>query len=214
MDRELPPRPVHGHTFTQEARRAQIVEATIETLAALGHTRTSFTAICRHANLSSTGLISYHFTGKPQLLWEVTRTIVEKEDTLRTVRVARETTHSGKLRAYISSHFDFMASHPAHARALTEITELVRERPAPGLDDVARSALSVERLVSLLKAGCRAGEFRIPDPQVLALAVQGALDNAVRHRELFTFADPERLARELADIFTRCTLSCGPSLEA
>ncbi|MEW2452187.1 TetR family transcriptional regulator [Streptomyces parvulus] len=214
MKRELPSRPVHGHTFTQEARRAQIVEATIETLAAVGYTRTSFTAICRRANLSSTGLISYHFTGKPQLLWEVTRTIVEKEDTLRTVRVERETTHSGRLRAYIASHFDFMASHPTDARALTEIAGLVRERPARGLDDIARSALSVERLVSLLEAGCRAGEFRIPDPQVLALAVQGALHNAVRHHELFTFADPERLARELADIFTRCTLPCDPPLDA
>lgn len=207
MYREPPSRPVHGRTFTQEARRAQIVEATIETLAEIGYTKTSFTAICRHAKLSSTGLISYHFREKPQLLREVTRTIVEKAGTLRTSRVAQETTYRGKLGAYISSHFDFMARYPAHARALTEIAELVRERPARELDDVARSALSVESLVVLLEEGCRAGEFRVPDPPVLALAVQGALDNVVRHQELFAGTDPDRLARELTDIFTRCTLS-------
>ncbi|MBZ6142430.1 TetR family transcriptional regulator [Streptomyces olivaceus] len=207
MYRKPPSGPVHGRTFTQEARRAQIVEATIETLAEIGHTKTSFTAICRHANLSSTGLISYHFAGKPQLLREVTRTIVEKAGTLRTSRVAQETTYRGKLVAYIAAHFDFMARYPAHARALTEIAELVREQPVPELDDVARSALSVEALVALLEEGCRAGEFRIADPPVLALAVQGALDNVVRHHELFAVADLDHLARELTDIFTRCTLS-------
>ncbi|MEV5161085.1 TetR family transcriptional regulator [Streptomyces sp. NPDC053728] len=207
MYREPPSRPVHGRTFTQDARRAQIVEATIETLAEIGYTRTSFTAICRHANLSSTGLISYHFAGKPQLLREVTRTIVEKAGPLRACRVAQETTYRGKLAAYISSHFDFMAAFPAHARALTEIAELVREGPAPGLDDVARSALSVEGLVVLLEEGCRAGEFRVSDPAVLALAVHGAIDNVVRHHELFAVADLDRLARELTAIFTRCTLS-------
>lgn len=207
MYRELPSRPVRGRTFTQDARRTQIVEATIETLAEIGYTKTSFTAICRHANLSSTGLISYHFAGKPQLLREVTRTILEKAGTLRTGHVEQETTYRGKLGAYIFSHFDFMARYPAHARALTEIAGLVRERPALGLDDVARSALSVETLVVLLEEGCRAGEFLIPDPPVLALAVQGALDNVVRHHELFAVADLGRLARELTDIFTRCTLA-------
>lgn len=205
MYREPPSRP--GRTFTQAARRAQIVEATIETLAEIGYTKTSFTAICRHANLSSTGLISYHFAGKPQLLREVVQTIVEKAGALRTSCVARETTYCGKLAAYISSHFDFMARYPAHARALTEIAELVRERPALELDDVARSALSVESLVVLLEEGCRAGEFRVADPPVLALAVQGALDNVVRHHELFAVADPDRVARELTDIFIRCTRS-------
>ncbi|MGW5868844.1 TetR/AcrR family transcriptional regulator [Streptomyces sp. NPDC055239] len=207
MYRELPSRPVHGRTFTQDARRTQIVEATIETLAENGYTKTSFTAICRHAHLSSTGLISYHFAGKPQLLREVTRTILEKAGTLRTSRLAQETTYRGRLGAYISSHFEFMATHPAHARALTEIAELVREQPALGLDDVARSALSVEPLVALLEEGCRAGEFRIPDPPVLALAVQGALDNMVRHHELFAVTDLGRQARELTDIFTRCVLA-------
>ncbi|MBE9499844.1 hypothetical protein IHE61_21805 [Streptomyces sp. GKU 257-1] len=60
--------------------------------------------------------------------------------------------------------------------------------------------------MTLLEEGCRAGEFRVADPPVLALAVQGALDNVVLHHELFAVADPDRLARELTDIFTRCTL--------
>ncbi|MEV8129148.1 TetR family transcriptional regulator [Streptomyces sp. NPDC085944] len=207
MYRKPPSSPVHGRTFTQEARRAQIVEATIETLAEMGHTKTSFTAICKHANLSSTGLISYHFAGKPQLLREVTRTIVARAGTLRTSRVVREATYRGKLVAYIASYFDFVDRYPAHARALVEIAALVRERPSAELDDVARSALSVESLVTLLEEGCRAGEFRIADPPVLALTVQGALDNVVRHHELFAVAELDHLARELTEIFTRCALS-------
>jgi AcrR family transcriptional regulator len=53
-----------GRTFTEEARRTQIVTAAIETIAELGYAQTSFTQIAKRAGLSGTSLISYHFTGK------------------------------------------------------------------------------------------------------------------------------------------------------
>src|SRR5688572_20233889 len=58
-------------TLTERARRAQIVAAAIETIAELGYRRASFAQIAKRAGLSSTGLISYHFTSKKELDREI-----------------------------------------------------------------------------------------------------------------------------------------------
>ena len=65
-------------TVTEAARRRQIVAATIEVLAEVGHGATTFTRIARRAGLSSTGLISYHFTDKADLLDEVLAEVVRE----------------------------------------------------------------------------------------------------------------------------------------
>ncbi|WP_409496972.1 TetR family transcriptional regulator [Amycolatopsis sp. cmx-11-12] len=62
-----------ARTFTESARRAQIVAAAIETIAGLGYARASFAQIAKEAKLSSTGLISYHFANKEELV----RTVLE-----------------------------------------------------------------------------------------------------------------------------------------
>jgi AcrR family transcriptional regulator len=53
-----------SRTFTESARRAQIVAAAIDVIADGGYASASFAAIARRAGLSSTGLISYHFASK------------------------------------------------------------------------------------------------------------------------------------------------------
>ena len=55
----------HGtrRSFTEGARRAQIVQAAIETIAEAGFRHATFARIAERAGLSSTGLISYHFAG-------------------------------------------------------------------------------------------------------------------------------------------------------
>src|ERR1041384_2880891 len=101
-------------TFTQNARRAQIVQAAIETLAESGYAKASFTRISQQAQLSSTGMISYHFSGKPELFAEVVNTIMEKVDHTAVTRMNAESTCRGKLGAYITSYFDFVTRYPLH----------------------------------------------------------------------------------------------------
>jgi AcrR family transcriptional regulator len=57
-------------TITERARRAQIVTAAIGTIAELDYAGASFKQIAARAGLSSTGLISYHFAGKQELVDE------------------------------------------------------------------------------------------------------------------------------------------------
>ena len=67
-----PPR----RSVTEAARRRQIVDATISTVAEVGYGRASYAQIARQAGLSSTGLISYHFAGKADLIQAVVAQVV------------------------------------------------------------------------------------------------------------------------------------------
>lgn len=51
------------------ARRTQLIEATIETLAEVGYARTTLTAVAKRAGLSH-GLVNFHFETKEKLLYE------------------------------------------------------------------------------------------------------------------------------------------------
>jgi AcrR family transcriptional regulator len=59
---------VRAKTFIGPGRRAQIITAAIEVIAEAGYAKASFSRIAKHAGLSSTGMISYHFAGKEDLL--------------------------------------------------------------------------------------------------------------------------------------------------
>jgi AcrR family transcriptional regulator len=54
-------------TMSREARRAQLIESTIETLAARGYARTTLTEVAKAAGLSH-GLVLFHFETKEKLL--------------------------------------------------------------------------------------------------------------------------------------------------
>lgn len=61
---QRPPR-----TMSREARRIQLIDSTIETLAARGYSRTTLTEVARAAGLSH-GLVLFHFETKEKLLAE------------------------------------------------------------------------------------------------------------------------------------------------
>ncbi|MFI6036096.1 TetR/AcrR family transcriptional regulator [Streptomyces sp. NPDC051315] len=192
-------------TFTQKARRAQIVQAAIETLAESGYAKASFTRISQQAKLSSTGMISYHFSGKPELFAEVADTVIRQAQELTAARIADETTHRGRLSAYIAARFDFITRHPLRARALMEIVRMVRDGQIAGLDDVEDRVTSVDTLVELLEQGRAEGEFGTFDCPIMALALQGAIDNVLRHHPCGTSNELQRAAQELVEMFDRCT---------
>src|SRR5215470_5894385 len=86
---------MRARTFTESGRRAQIVTAAIEVIADVGFAKASFSRIAKHAGLSSTGMISYHFAGKDDLL--------------------------AACVAEIESNVALVGEHPAAVRALIDI---------------------------------------------------------------------------------------------
>lgn len=57
-------------SFIEAARRAQIIECAIETIAMLGYAQASLAQIAKRAGISKS-VITYHFTGEEELIEQV-----------------------------------------------------------------------------------------------------------------------------------------------
>jgi AcrR family transcriptional regulator len=195
-------------TFTETARRAQIVAATIATIADVGYAQASFAQIARRAGLSSTGLISYHFASKDELIEQVVDEVVTAGQAFMSPRIEAAVGPRAKLRAYLESNIDFMASHRAHIVAVAEIfSALPRERGGQPAPYAAWHERGITQLQELLRQGQRAGEFGRFATRVMAVTIRAAID-AVGYQ---LAADPDldlrANARELAALFDRATRS-------
>jgi AcrR family transcriptional regulator len=188
-------------TFTELARRAQIVDAAIDTIAELGYANASFGRIAKRAELSSTGMISYYFEGKNELEGEVIAAVLRQAGEFVGPRLEAAPTHRERLRAYIEANLEFVATYPTHTRALAEIVTGSRYR-APGVGQVVDA---FEQLAEQLRAGQRAGEFRQFDARVMAIAIRGAIDATVGQFACDPSIDVVADARELAQTFDCCT---------
>jgi AcrR family transcriptional regulator len=180
-----------------QARREQIVQATIEVLAEKGYAATTFEAICGHAGLSSKRLISYHFAGKDDLLAAVLTRVVADAAAYMHPRIAAAAGPREQLTAYIRSNVEFVAAHPGHVRAIQQIA--FNAGPAPvGWQDEALALLA-----ELFEQGMRTGTFRPMDPWLMARTVRAAIDAAAE--PLLAGFDPDRCATELATAFDHAT---------
>jgi TetR/AcrR family transcriptional regulator, fatty acid metabolism regulator protein len=107
-------------TFTEAARRAQIVTAAIDTIAEFGYGQASLARIAERAGTSK-GVISYHFAGKDDLIREIVAEVLAKGQAYMLPRILAESSGPGMLRAYIESNLAFMREHRRHLIAVLEI---------------------------------------------------------------------------------------------
>jgi AcrR family transcriptional regulator len=187
-----------GRTFTESARRAQIVAAAIAVIAEHGYAATSFTRIAKQAGLSSTGMISYHFANKDDLIREVlTETTTVAYDFI-SPRMAAVTGYRAKLRARLESNMELVRAHPAHVKAIIEIA-----RNAPSTPEFVDERFGL--FTAHLRGGQEAGEFGPFNPEAMAVAIIGAIDAMVVGLVNFPDLDATEFGRELADTFDRAT---------
>jgi AcrR family transcriptional regulator len=100
----------HNRTFIEEARRKQIVNATIETIAEQGGHKASLTEIAKTLGISQS-VISYHFNGRSELMTETLNTIFYEINHYIKERVDAQSSATAKLRAYIDASFEFEQTH-------------------------------------------------------------------------------------------------------
>lgn len=194
-------------TVTNEARRAQIVQAAIDTIAELGYAKASFARITQRAGLSSPRMISYHFADKDDLLRHIALTVFTAGADAIAERMSAETTVAGKLRAYIEANLRFLRDHPRQIVALTEIGPYLRTDAGEGYTAESAQEPSVQGLEALLVAGQRNGEFRDFDARSMAVLIRGAIDAAAQRLGGTTNFDFDSYTRELvttAGLTTRC----------
>jgi len=195
-----------ARTFTETARRAQIVAAAVETIAELGYAQTSLARIAERIGVSK-GVISYHFARKEDLVREIIADVVALAVAYALPRVEAESTGRGKLRAAIESNVAFMGEYRQHMVALFEIVVNTRgegRSPNPAMARVLQDSAAALR--ELLAAYQAAGEFRADfDPQVMATAIRAAIDAVPRRLVVEPGFDVTHYGRELADIFDLAT---------
>lgn len=194
-----------ARTFTEQGRRAQIIAAAIEVIAEVGYHKASFAKIAKQAGLSSTGMISYHFDGREDLMREVAGEVTRIAEGDVRPRVEAHEHPSDRLRAAIEGEVDLFARYPSHRAALVEVLgNLGGDDPgmAAFIDDrEAVLALQVEQL----RKAQRAGAFRDFDPWVMVRAMRAALNDIGVRATRDPGLDVRAAGRELADLFDHAT---------
>jgi len=188
-------------TFTETARRAQIVAAAIDTIAELGYGQASLARIAETAGTSK-GVIIYHFGGKDELMRELVAEVVARGVAYMEPQIDAEPTGAGKLRAYIESNLAFMGENRNHMVAIFEIALNARAADGSRLYDVSVQDAGVAALEQLLAYFQGTGEFRAGfDPHVMAMVIRAAINAVPAQLARDPALDVAHHAREIADLF-------------
>lgn len=167
-------------SFIAEARREQIIKAAIEVLREIGYVSASLAKIAKKANIS-TGLISYHFSGKEDLMNNTLMYLVEKEWSFINERIAQKQTSTEKLTAFIEASLAYQFTNKTNNIALIEIVFNARtpdHTPYYLIEDDEED-LKNGLLQEILLQGRESKEFRDFHPQVMTTIIQGAISESL-----------------------------------
>lgn len=192
-----------GRTFTESARRTQIVRATIATVAELGYGNASYAQIAKRAGLSSTGLISYHFANRAELMGEVVGEVLGQIG----AHMARElSSEAGDARQalgrYIVASIEFIDTHREEMKALMEV--FLAGEFEYGAPEERRA---VSPLEAILRRGQRERVFRRFDVTVMATLIQRSIDGLPFLLANDPSLDVGRYRSEVATTFDLATIA-------
>lgn len=198
------PVPIENRSFAGTARRAQIVDCAINTIAEVGFANASVDQIAKRAGVSK-GVITYHFPNKEEIVDAIVEKVIAAGRAYMEPRIMAETSAAGRLRAYIESDLEFIDVHRESLIALIEIA--ISARRADGSRVIGPESLSqrAENLEHLLRAGQRSGEFRRFNTRVMALTIIQAIDAVPPLLAREPDLDVKLHAKELATAFALAT---------
>jgi AcrR family transcriptional regulator len=162
-------------SFIERARRQQIVTAAIDVLYESGFAAASIGAIAERIGVSK-GVLTYHFTGKGELLREVIAEVLNEATAYMRPRIEAARSSTEALRAYVTSNLEYI---DANRRKIIALTEVVNGMPPGGAGPAPYeegSRQAVAGLQHLLEAGQAAGEFGEFSAYVAAVSVRASID--------------------------------------
>lgn len=160
--------------------------------------------IAKRAGLSSTGLISYHFASKDDLMNQVVADVYAKTAEVVGEPVGRAGGPRAQLLTFIEASVDFYLTYPRHMRALAEIGLGRREAEGPGALPLPHEA-ELRELQETFLEGQRTEDFREFSPRVMAVALRHALDGVALRIGTDPEPDAATYARELVELFDLAT---------
>lgn len=187
-----------AETFTERARRAQLVRAAIDTVNDVGYPRASLAAIARRAGVAKSA-IGYYFASKDALLLEVVGQVFSELDAALRVAVERHEEPLDRLRAYAEAYLDYVETHRAEIAAGLEI--VVSHRRPDGVPlNLTGTEEDSELLREVLAAGMDRGVLRTMPLRTAVGLVEAVLDVASTELQRDLEADLTGLRPELVRI--------------
>lgn len=183
-------------------RRAQIVEATIATIAELGYQRTTFIEIAKRAPLSSTRLISYHFEDRDDLMDHVASEVVGGLGRSVEAAVRSARSPADAVRAYITSNLAYMDAHRTEMDALMGLMLAGALRISP-----EQASAGVDAVADIISLGREVGQFRDGDSMVAATIVQRAIEGFPLYLRAHPDVDVTAHSAELVRFFDAALLA-------
>lgn len=166
----------HKNTFIQEARKQQIIAATITTLDDIGYVKASLAQIAKRATIS-TALISYHFADRQDLIDQSLQALLEQSATFILTKTYAVDDPATQLANFIEASIAYQATHPKENAALLEIifnARTAEDVPYYKISDDGEDPL-LKALCKILEDGKEQGTFTVDSVQVMAKVIQGAI---------------------------------------
>lgn len=170
----MTPSDPHARTFTETARRAQLIGAAIATVNEIGYHRASLSAIAERAGVAKSAIV-YYFSSKESLLLSVVEDVFTRLDEAITPLVLAQTDPAAQLRTYARAYLAHVDTHRAEVTAGIEI--VVSHRTDDGTPlYLTGTAEDTKLLRDILTAGMDAGVFRRMSLDFAVSIVEALLD--------------------------------------
>ncbi len=194
-------------TFTQSARRAQIVAAAIDVIAEIGWSQTSIRKIADRVGVAMSAVL-YHFGTKDNLVDAIIEEMYRSALSAVVPALDAESTATGKLTAYIRASIAYFDSHRSQLAALTQLS--IGYQPSDGrrFDELGTTPELREELIaldptSILVVGQEDHEFGDFPIASMALALRGAVNAVVEKILREPEFDAHAYGEDLVAIFGR-----------
>lgn len=189
-------------TFTERARRQQLIEATIDLVSTRGFPATSLSAIAERAGLSKAAVL-YHFSSKDNLTRAALEQVMGQFGAYVTERLAQAPGPREAIVAYVRAMIGYQQANRRHVRVITEMLlddEGGTRLKTPGSHDTHDRW---QTLATLLTEGQQAGVLREFHAPTVALAIGGAIDGVISHWLAHPELDLDAAAAELVEFTLR-----------
>lgn len=193
-----------GQTFIEAARRAQILESAVQTIADLGFANASLAQIAKRAGISKS-VIGYYFPSKEDLVRAVAENFYLTGHEQMVASLSTATSATEMLCRYIRQNMQYIAENRTAVRAIGEIVNNFREPDGQPVYKVQDAELMIQGTAGMFTWGQQAGEFRAHDSYVMAVMLRGAMDTFSVHLSAYPDLDVEHYIQEITNLYVDAT---------
>ncbi|MCG7310544.1 TetR/AcrR family transcriptional regulator [Brachybacterium sp. ACRRE] len=189
-----------GRRLPPDQRRAQIVQAAIDAVAARGFAAASLEVIAARAGVSK-GLVVHYASSRDALMAEAARTALVQLRSQVAQGLDAEADAVTFLRAAIRGAARLARTHERELAALEQIVAGLRDEDGGPVLGIADMEETFEGQEGVFARGQRDGVIRAgADLRTLALVYEGAVEAMVSHLRAHPEADTDAFAEGVADV--------------